>query len=94
MERVVREVEVLACEVVDAEVEVLEAFADGVTLDVVVSEEETPAADWVAVELPPQPAKRAVTRRAAKLEAIRFVGIGRSAYPKGSRAATPEHRRF
>ena len=41
-----RALEVLTEEVVvDAEVEVLEALTEGATLDVVVSEEETPAAD-------------------------------------------------
>ena len=96
VERVLRELEVLVGEemVVDAEVEVLEALTDGVTLEVVVSEEEETPADCVAVEPPPQPASRAVTRMARRLEAIRFVGIGRSAYPKGSHAATPDRRRF
>jgi len=94
VERALCEVEVPAEEeVVDAEVEVLEALTDGVTLEVVVSEAETPA-DWVAVEPPPQPANRAITKMAARPQAIRFVCIGRSAYPKGSREATPLRRRF
>lgn len=91
---VLEEVEVVAEDaLVDVPAAALDVPVDGVTLDVVVSEEETPA-DCVAVEPPPQPAKRTIARRAAKLEAVRFVGIGGSAYPKGARAATPEARRF
>jgi hypothetical protein len=88
------EVDVFADEVVvDADVAVFELAVDGATLEVVVSE-ETPA-DWVAVELPPQPASRAAVAIAAtRMEGIRFVGIGRSAYSTDGRTATSDARRF
>jgi hypothetical protein len=70
---------------VDVAVEVLEADVVGVTLEVVVSE-LTPA-DWVAVEPPPQAlstvAATIAARQQARREAIRFVGIDRSAYRGG-----------
>ncbi len=91
------EVDVVADELaVDAVVEVLVLAVDGATLEVVVSE-ETPA-DCVAVELPPQPASRATVAMtaimAARVERIRFVGIGRSAYSTDSPTATSDTRRF
>ncbi len=97
------EVEVVAEEVVvDVAVAALEVLVEGMTLDVVVSEEEETPADWVAVELPPQPvsaARRTMVASAARAEAasreaVRSVGIGGSAYPKGTGAATPQARRF
>jgi hypothetical protein len=77
---------------VDAEVEVLEDVVDGATLEVVVSE-ETPA-DCVVVELPPQPASRAVAAITARAQMIRFVGIDRSAYPKDQFSAASAAGRF
>jgi hypothetical protein len=81
---VLEEVEVAAGDVaVDVAVATLDVLVEGVTLDVVVSEEEETPADWVAVELPPQPVSAATRATMASTanatapsgEAIRSVAV-------------------